>query len=128
MAIGPGSKLKNMPSVFSGSGAESGRQNRLDRPGLNPRGGFSFLETAHMEPRARRRRPLLYALREAETGVFSPEQIAEANDRHDRHYGWSILYPGCYFNYGRLPETVIGPLPWEEPGRIYTVSGESQSA
>jgi len=49
---------------------------------------------------------------ESGTGVFSAEEIAAANRRHDQHYGWTIEYAGVYSNMARHPETVIGSLDW----------------
>jgi hypothetical protein len=46
------------------------------------------------------------------SGVFSAEELNEANRRHDLKYGWSFLWPTIFSNAARLPETVIGKLPW----------------
>lgn len=46
-------------------------------------------------------------------GVFTPEEILEANRRHDRYYGWSFEFPSLYTNLARLPETTLGRPGWE---------------
>ena len=47
-------------------------------------------------------------------GTFSVEEIAEANQRHDRIYGWSHGEPTHYTNLLRHPESVLGELDWDE--------------
>lgn len=42
------------------------------------------------------------------TGVFSVEEIKEANRRHDIVNGWSMTWPTVFTNSGRLPETFVG--------------------
>ena len=46
-------------------------------------------------------------------GVFSPQEIEQANRRHDLAYGWSFNWPDHYVNSARLPETVVGKLDWD---------------
>jgi hypothetical protein len=68
-----------------------------------PGGGFSFFQTVRSK-RKSEDVPL-------NTGVFSQEDIAEANRRQ---YGWSNKFSSVYTNIGRFPETVIGRLTWDQ--------------
>ena len=43
-----------------------------------------------------------------EVGIFTSQDILEANRRHDRQYGWSLQQPNSYTNLARFPETVTG--------------------
>jgi hypothetical protein len=49
----------------------------------------------------------------SDSGAFTALQIAQANDRHDRAYGWSKDWPSLYTNPFRLPESFLG-APFEE--------------
>ena len=66
---------------------------------------FSFPEGTRLAPRSDV--PL-------NVGTFSVEEIAEANRRHDRHYGFNLSQNNhAYTNLMRFPESVLGPLDWE---------------
>lgn len=67
--------------------------------------GFSFGENEH---------PLEPPPVPLNVGVFSVADIAEANRRHDRHYGFNLSQNNhAYTNAFRLPESVLGELDWE---------------
>ena len=53
---------------------------------------------------------------EETSGAFTAAEIAEANFRHDRFYGFTVYYPNVYSNVQRFPETVIGSIEdyWEK--------------
>ena len=44
-----------------------------------------------------------------DSGAFTALEIAQANSRHDRDYGWAPQWPQLYSNPFRLPESVVGP-------------------
>lgn len=46
--------------------------------------------------------------------LWSQAEIEQFNARHDTNYGWSYDFPSLYLNPLRLPETVIGRVPWAE--------------
>ena len=78
----------------------------MDRPIRKLLPGFSLTDSLKINRRAlKAEEPLV-------TSRFSEAEILEANRHHDRHYGWTGLYPGIYTNAGRLPETVSGDLGW----------------
>jgi hypothetical protein len=41
-------------------------------------------------------------------GAFTALEVKQANERHDRDYGWSRELSNVYTNRFRLPESVIG--------------------
>ncbi len=45
--------------------------------------------------------------------LWTRDEIAEFNARHDANYGWSYEFPMLYQNPLRLPETVVGWVGWE---------------
>lgn len=47
--------------------------------------------------------------------AFTPEQIAEANKRHDEKYGWTIEFHNVYTRWSRdrFPEMFYGSFPEE---------------
>ena len=51
-----------------------------------------------------------------DSGAFTALEIEQANERHDRDYGWSREWPSLYTNRFRLPESVIGE-PFGEVGQ-----------
>ena len=48
-----------------------------------------------------------------DSGAFTAEQVAQANARHDRQYGWSMHFQYLYTNPFRLHESIVGK-PFEE--------------
>ena len=62
---------------------------------------FNFMKTVHMPVSSEEELP-------SGSGVFTDEELREANARHDRYYGWSPSCPNAYTNLDRFPETVIG--------------------
>jgi hypothetical protein len=59
------------------------------------------------------------------SGAFSADEIAKANLRHDRIYGFTVYYPNVYSNVRRLPETQIGDIYdyWNSRNQINTCFG-----
>jgi hypothetical protein len=50
---------------------------------------------------------------QTDSGAFTALEVEQANERHDRDYGWSREWPSLYTNRFRLTETVVGE-PFEE--------------
>ena len=59
------------------------------------------------------------------SGAFTAKQVADANRRHDRYYGWDIQWPMAYTNAFRLPESVLGDIYeyWNTRSNNLTVAG-----